>query len=116
MNPIKINFWLCWVALFFATFSYRFILGTESPEEEPLNIFLTIISFVLILSSLACRILVLPKAEEPFVIFIIGIALAEAVALIGIFRMPYYKDFFMTLSLASIFAFLPYFIKVPEKD
>ena len=116
MDPIKINLWLCWVAFFFATFSYRFILGTESPEEEPLNIFLTIISFVLILSSLACRILVLPKAEEPFVIFIIGIALAEAVALIGIFLMPHYKDFFMTLSLASIFAFLPYFIKVPEKD
>lgn len=116
MNPIKINFWLCWVVLFFATFSYRFILGTESPEEEPLDIFLTIISFVLILSSLACRILVLPKAKEPFVIFIMGIALAEAVALIGIFLMPYYKDFFMTLSLASIFAFLPYFIKVPEKD
>ena len=116
MNPIKINFWLCWVALFFATFSYRFILGTESPEEEPLDIFLTIISFVLILSSLACRILVLPKAKEPFIIFRMGIALAEAVALIGIFLMPYYKDFFMTLSLASIFAFLPYFIKVPEKD
>ena len=114
MNPIKINLWFFWVVLFFATFSYRFILGSESPEEEPLDIFLTIISFVLILSSLACRILILPKAKDPFVIFIMGMSLAETVAFIGIFLMPYYKDFFMTLSLASIFAFLPYFIKVQD--
>ncbi len=48
MNPIKIQLWMVWITLFSATFSYRFFLGTESPKEEPLDITLATISFLLI--------------------------------------------------------------------
>ena len=39
---------MVWITLFSATFSYRFFLGTESPKEEPLDITLATISFLLI--------------------------------------------------------------------
>ena len=116
MNPIKIQLWMVWISLFSATLSYRFILGTESPKEEPLDITLATISFLLILGSLACRILVLPKVKNQFPIFIVGLCLAESVSFFAIFLMPYYQDLFMTLSLVSILVFLPSFIKLPEND
>ena len=116
MNPIKIQLWMVWITLFSATFSYRFFLGTESPKEEPLDITLATISFLLILGSLVCRILVLPKVKNQFPIFIVGLCLAETVSFFGIFLMPYYQDLFMTLSLASILVFLPSFIKLPKND
>lgn len=116
MNPKKVSLWLVWLFFFWGTLSYRFILATDSPTKEPLDIKMTILSFVMILSSLVCRIIILPKAKDKRVAFICGLALAEFVSLLGIFLMPYYQDLFMTLSIMSIITFIPYYIKLPDND
>lgn len=116
MNPKKVSLWIIWLFFFWGTLWYRFFLATESPTKEPLDITITILSFVMILGSLVCRILILPKAKDRTIAFICGLSLAEMVSFLGIFKMPYYQDLFMTLSIMSIITFIPYYIKLPNND
>jgi hypothetical protein len=111
MNPEKTIFWAVWVALLSATFSYRFLLGTENPEPMSVNLVLVVPTIILLFSSLVIRILFLPKAKSKFATFVLGLALPEGASLIGIFHMPYYQDLFTTLSLACMLIYAPTFIK-----
>ncbi len=70
----------------------------------------------LLLSSLAIRVLVFPRSLNKLPVFVIGLALAESISLIGIFEMPYYQDLFVTMSLACILVYLPFFTKLPSPD
>ena len=84
------------------------------PGEEPLNIIFVILISCLLLGSLTCRVLVLPRQDNPFAFFVGGLAAAEGAMLLGVLLMPYYQDLVLAMSFACMVTYFPYFIKVPN--
>ena len=114
MNSPKLILWIIWVSLLSFIVYYRFAYGAEMPEEEPLNIIFVIMISCLLLGSLTCRVLVLPKQENPLVFFVGGLAAAEGAMLLGVLLIPYYQDLVLAMSAACMVTYLPLFIKVPN--
>jgi hypothetical protein len=110
----KLAYWIVWVFLFTSVICYRFVLGVDNPEEEPLLTPPFFLSLSLVFCSLVCRVLILPRGKNKIPIYVVGIAMAESLSLVGIFLMPYYQDFFTAMSLAAILCYLPIFIKTEK--
>ncbi len=114
MNSNKLGYWIIWLILVSSVICYRFLLGVENPKEEPLLTAPFFLSISMVLGSLVCRVLILPKIKNKIQTYIIGVVMAESLSLIGIFLMPYYQDLFTTLSVAVMFCYLPIFIQLEE--
>ena len=113
MNSPKLILWIIWVSLLSFIVYYRFAYGAEMPEEEPLNIIFVILISCLFLGSLTCRVLVLPKQDNPLV-FLYGLAAAEGAMLLGVLVIPYYQDLVLAMSAACMVTYLPLFITGPN--
>ena len=114
MNSPKLILWIIWVSLLSFIVYYRFAYGAEMPEEEPLNILFVILISCVLFGSLTCRVLVLPRQDNPFAFFVGGLAAAEGAMLLGVLLMPYYQDLVLAMSFACMVTYFPYFIKVPN--
>ena len=115
MNPQKLILWSIWGALLVALISYGIFLRTENPEEEVIEPLLLVMFLAPLLGSLVIRVFFLPKHREPAqvaVYFILGMALAEGIAFIGLFLYPYFQDVAIALSAGTMLTFLPAFIKL----
>ena len=77
MNSPKLILWIIWVSLLSFIVYYRFAYGAEMPEEEPLNIIFVILISCVLFGSLTCRVLVLPRQDNPFAFFVGGLAAAR---------------------------------------
>ena len=60
------------------------------------------------------RVFFLPRHRDPaqvLVYFVVGMALAEGIAFIGLFLYPYFQDVAIALSAGAMLTFVPAFIK-----
>ena len=114
MNPKKLILWIIWGALLMALVSYGIFLRTENPQKEVIEPLLLVMLLAPLLGSLAMRVFFLPRHRDPaqvLVYFVVGMALAEGIAFIGLFLYPYFQDVAIALSAGAMLTFVPAFIK-----
>lgn len=108
--------WIIWAALLAGlcviwwNFGFLKLLGNE-PHANPL---VDLAGLVPLFVSIVIRWLVLPRGTEmarAFVMFIVGLALAEACGLLGIFLGGPYRDDLFLLGALGIAQYAPFFAK-----
>ena len=114
MNSPKLILWIIWVSLLSFPVYCRFAYGAEMPEKEPLNIIFVILVSCLLIGSLICRVLVLPRQDNPFAFFVGRLAAAEGAMLLGVLLIPYYQVFVLAMTLACMVTYFPHLIKAPN--
>lgn len=88
--------------------------GKPLPPVSPENPLQGLIGGVPLFVSIVLRWLVLPRATDPdraFVLFIVGLALAEACGLLGIFLGGPYRDRLFVLGVLGITQYVPFYAK-----
>lgn len=108
--------WVLWATFQTGVCVFYFFLGGASARVTPpagsADSSLWMIALGPFLLSVVIRWLLLERssdAQRAFVLFILGIAFAEAVCFIGLFLAPTHKLELFILSAIGIFQFLPYF-------
>jgi hypothetical protein len=100
--------WLIFIYVFFAR-------GKPLPVGAPLgDLPVNLAGFVPLFVSVILRWLVLPRSVDPkraFVLFVVGIALAEACGILGIFLGGPYRDLFFALGLLGVVQYVPFYAK-----
>ncbi len=88
--------------------------GKPLPPASAENSLQGLVGFVPLFVSIVIRWLVLPRLTEPtraFVLFIAGVALAEACGLLGIFLGGPYRDSLFVLGVLGITQYVPFYAK-----
>ena len=108
--------WLFWAAFQSGVCVFYFFLGGRgarvTPPAESAGSILWMIALGPFFLSIVIRWLLLARendAQRAFMLFILGIAFAEAVCFIGLFLAPAHKLELFLLSALGIFQFIPYF-------
>lgn len=108
--------WIIWAALLVGLctlwwlFGFLKLLGNE-PRANPL---LDLAGLVPLFMSIVIRWLVLPRYTElarAFIMFIVGLALAEACGILGIFLGGLYRDDLFLLGVLGIAQYAPFFAR-----
>lgn len=108
-----IVWWTVWVALIAGVSVIYVQLGGRPPSPERQWSGFETVAVGLIAISAVVRWLVLPRlqtAVQAFPLFIVGLALAEAPAFVGIFLSHYAAELFV-LSLLGMLQFAPFFAR-----
>lgn len=94
---------------------YTFLGGSDKTGTTPIveaNSLLWLVGMVLFVISTVIRWGVLPKmntAVQALPLFLVGLALAEATCLLGLFLFPAHRQELFGLSFVGILQFVPYF-------
>jgi hypothetical protein len=104
--------WIIWTAVLSGLVVIHYFLGRGPvPEAVPGgNPFVHLIGLVPLFVSIIIRWLVLPRSAAPgpaFVMFIIGLSLAEACGIMGIFLGGPYREDLFVLGVLGIAQFVP---------
>lgn len=108
--------WIVWTAMLAGLctlwwfFGFLKLLGNE-PHANPL---VDLAGLVPLFVSVVIRWLVLPRGTEmarAFVMFIVGVGLAEACGVLGIFLGGPYRDDLFLLGVLGIAQYVPFFAK-----
>ncbi len=113
--PLKI-WWIVWAAILAGLCVIYFALGRSHslPPAPSANPFVDLAGLVPLFVSVVIRWLVLPRYTEParaFTMFIVGLAMAEACGIVGMFLGGLYRDDLFALGVLGIFQFMPFFAK-----
>ena len=106
--------WIIWGGILAGLVMIYAVLGrgplpTSEPGANPLGY---LVGVVPLFVSIILRWLVLPRAPRPgaaFVLFIVGLALAEACGILGIFLGGPYRDELFVLGVLGITQYVPLF-------
>ncbi len=101
---------LVWVGVLYLVFAYNRPLPRLS-QENPLQ---GLIGVVPVFISIIIRWLMVPRSTEPgraLVLFIVGLAMAEACGILGIFLGGPYRDSLFVLSVLGIVQYMPFYAK-----
>lgn len=94
---------------------YGFLVqGKPLPPVSTQDPLAGLVGVVPLFVSIVFRWLVLPRATEPnraFVLFIIGVALAEACGILGIFLGGPYRDSLFVLGVLGVAQYVPFYAK-----
>lgn len=108
--PTIATWWIVWFALIVGvTVVYNVI--QPSPSQS-LNETLRYLPIMPLLLSSIVRWFILPRAKhagQAFAMFIVGLALAEGCAILGLFLVPDMKATYLCLGLLGIAQFIPLF-------
>jgi hypothetical protein len=108
--------WIIWAAILTGQILIYGALG-RGPLPVPVpgaNPFAHLIGFVPLFVSIIIRWLVLPRSTEPkaaFVMFIVGLALADACGMLGIFLGGPYRDSLFVLGVLGITQYVPFYAR-----
>ena len=108
--------WAIWGSLLFGLVNIYVLLG-RAPAKAPVageNPLTGLIGLAPLFVSIIIRWLVLPRFSDlrrAFPMFIVGLALAEACGLLGIFLGGAYKDDLFLLGVLGIAQYVPFFAK-----
>lgn len=110
-TPPAILWWIVWGAIVVAVIAIAVFLPVRNaiPGHNPIR-YLPIVPLAL---SSVIRWLVLPRFTHPtraFPIFVLGIALAEGAATLGLFLVPELRATYLILALLGIAQFAPVFL------
>lgn len=108
--------WVFWAASLGGVVMIYLLLAQGKPlppasAENPLQ---GLIGLVPLFVSIILRWLVLPRATEPnraFVLFVVGVALAEACGILGIFLGGPYRDSLFVLGVLGVAQYVPFYAK-----
>lgn len=108
--------WVVWGGVLTGLIVIYLFLGRTKPlpppsAENPLQ---GVVGIVPLFVSIIIRWLVLPRSTDParaFVLFVIGIALAEGGGLLGIFLGGPYRDILFLLGVLGIAQYVPFYAK-----
>jgi cytochrome bd-type quinol oxidase subunit 2 len=101
--------WVLWSAFLVGVCVMYLVLGRPAPEAAPQETLPWLIGVVPVFFSAVVRWVVLPRfrAAQALPWFVIGMAMAEAATLLGIFLFPAHQRELFTLSLLGIAQFAP---------
>lgn len=109
--------WVLWgsilagLVLIYLFFAQGRPLPANLPAQESLT---GLIGLVPLFISIVIRWLVLPRSREPnraFVLFIVGVSLAEACGILGIFLGGPYRDSLFVLGVLGVTQYVPFYAK-----
>lgn len=108
--------WITWaLVLIWLLLAYSaFTRGKPLPAPTKDNSLTGLIAIVPLFVSIVIRWLVLPRASDPkraLVLFIVGLALAEACGLLGIFLGGPYRDSLFVLGVLGITQYVPFYAR-----
>jgi hypothetical protein len=104
--------WIIWAGIFTGLIVIYYFLGRGPlpPAVPGANPFANLVGLVPLFVSIVIRWLVWPRSAAPgpaFVMFIIGLALAEGCGLLGIFLGGPYREDLFVLGLLGVAQFVP---------
>ena len=108
--------WVLWAAVLFGLIILYGFLARGKPlppvsKENPLQ---GLVGVVPLFVSIVIRWLVLPRSTDPnraFVLFILGVALAEGCGILGIFLGGPYRDSLFVLGVLGVTQFAPFYAR-----
>jgi hypothetical protein len=108
--------WIVWASILIGLVVIYLFLGRGPlPTDLPLKQSLTgLVGLGPLFVSVVIRWLVLPRSTDPnraFVLFIVGLAMAEACGLIGTFLGGPYRDSLFLLGVLGITQYVPFYAK-----
>jgi hypothetical protein len=107
-------FWAIWLADLVALVGIYFLLGRESSATPPAGLLVNLAGFAPLFISIVIRWLILPRAIGPgkaLVMFIMGLALAEACGILGLFLGGPYRESLFVLGVLGVTSYVPLFVK-----
>jgi hypothetical protein len=109
-SPVAL-WWILWVATLAGLIAFYTLLKPSSTSEPSASFrFIPLFPFV---AAVVVRWLLLPRFHErarAFPIFVIGVALSEACALMGIFLAPDLRTLYFVLAIVGLLQYLPFFL------
>jgi F0F1-type ATP synthase membrane subunit c/vacuolar-type H+-ATPase subunit K len=110
-----VAWWAIWAGLLVSLVAIYFALvsGRPRPAAAP-NPFVDLIGLVPLFLSIVIRWLVLPRYHEgrrALPVFVVGLALADACGIIGMFLGGPYRDDFFVLGTLAILQFVPFYAR-----
>lgn len=109
-----IVWWIIWAALLVGLCVIYLTLGRGAMRPAAANPFENLVGLVPLFVSIVVRWLVLPRYSDgpkAFVVFVLGCALAEGCALLGIFFGGPYRDDLFLLGVLGILQFVPFYAR-----
>ena len=108
--------WIIWAALIAGLCAIWWIIGFLKLQGNGphANTLIDVVGMVPLFLSIVLRWLVIPRVTEMrqgFVLFVTGLALAEACGLLGIFLGGPYRDQLFLLGVLGIAQFMPFFAR-----
>ena len=109
--------WIIWGAILSGLVMLYLFLGRGQPIPKELsqeNMLTGLIGLIPLFISVVIRWLVLPRCtvmNRAFVLFIVGLSLAEACGILGIFFGGLYRDDLFVIGLFGIVQYVPIFAK-----
>jgi len=108
--------WIVWSAISVVVIVLYFNFGQRPSAPEQTTTALSPLAFIglgPLVASIALRWLLLPRmpsAQKRFPLFVVGVALAEACGILGIFLGGEHKDTLFALSLLGLVQYFPAFL------
>lgn len=108
--------WIVWAALLvdLLVLYLALVRNKPLPPPSPENPLQGLVGVVPLFVSIVIRWLALPRVLNPqraFIVFIVGLALAEACGLLGIFLGGPYRDSLFVLGVLGIAQYVPFYAK-----
>jgi F0F1-type ATP synthase membrane subunit c/vacuolar-type H+-ATPase subunit K len=106
--------WIIWLSLLAGVCVIYVALGRGPVGPAAANPFENLVGLVPLFVSIIVRWLVLPRytdGQKAFVMFIVGCALAESCAILGIFLGGPYRDDLFVLGVLGIAQFVPFYAR-----
>lgn len=108
--------WIVWTSILAGlVLIYLFLAqGKPLPPASAENPLQGLVGLVPLFVSIVLRWLVLPRSTDPnraFVLFIVGLSLAEACGLLGIFLGGPYRDSLFVLGVLGVVQYVPFYAK-----
>jgi len=116
-KPPLLVWWIIWTGTL-AGLAVVYLFTTRGPAQPldlpPETTLTGLIGIVPLFVSIVIRWLILPRHREParaFVLFVLGIAMAESCGILGTFLGGPYREDLFVLGLLGIAQFVPFFAK-----
>lgn len=111
-----IVWWMIWATILVGLGVIYFVIAQNKPLPPPSSaeLFTNIVGFIPLFLSVIIRWLVLPRYSDPmraFVMFIVGLSLAEACGLLGIFIGGGYRDALFFLGVLGVLQYAPFYAR-----
>lgn len=109
-SPAPVIWWILWAAITGGLIAIYVALRPTAPAGAPAS--LRYVPLVPFAAAVLVRWFVLPRFREgarAFPLFIVGLALAEACGIIGLFLVPDLAPTYLVLGLAGLLLFAPFF-------
>ncbi len=109
-------FWVIWGSNLMGLAALYFLLGQgeSAPVSVPSNPLVNLAGFAPLFVSVVIRWLVLPRATQvgaALVMFVLGMAMAEACGILGLFLGGPYRDSLFVLGVMGVTSYVPLFAK-----